>query len=327
MPVGLIKVCVSLIVLVFLAHTAQLNLYLLTKLLSHPVLLITTFALFILMVMVNALRWQRLNTVQGIQLRFNQTAIATYLGTAFNNVLPGSVGGDVVRLFYLFRHAPQQKSAALLSVFFDRITGLLGIFIYVSCMTSLHPALFARNNPLFYWLITCIGLCAFGMSAFFISLALPQQMGMSDWLRQRFAANAWSKIIVDFFAAIRIYRNAKWVILECLLLSTIIQMLMVVTLWMITQMMALPLVSFIDFGIASAATQIANLIPVTPGGIGVGEMAFANVLQMLNPHVVAAFATVFMAYRLIGLIIYLPGVLVYVFNFKLKPMVAVEING
>ena len=40
-------------------------------------------------------------------------------------------------------------------------------------------------------------------------------------------------------------------------------------------------------------TQIVNLIPIAPGGFGVGEAAFAKVLTLMNPGVLGFYATIF----------------------------------
>jgi uncharacterized membrane protein YbhN (UPF0104 family) len=63
--------------------------------------------------------------------------------------------------------------------------------------------------------------------------------------------------------------------------------------------------------------QVANLVPLTPGGVGIGEAAFANVLLIINPGLTAAYATVFFALRLISTAAYLPGVFIGVFGFHL----------
>jgi uncharacterized membrane protein YbhN (UPF0104 family) len=45
----------------------------------------------------------------------------------FNVFLPGLVGGDLVRLYYIFRLAPRKKLPGSLSIVMDRLLGLLAI--------------------------------------------------------------------------------------------------------------------------------------------------------------------------------------------------------
>ena len=89
-----------------------------------------------------------------------------------------------------------------------------------------------------------------------------------------------------------------------------------ITVTLIARMMNMPEISLLDYGLALAITQIVNLIPVAPGGLGLGEIAFANTLLSLHPEMMAAYATIFVAFRLFGLICYLPGIIFYIFSFK-----------
>src|SRR3990167_11167828 len=96
--------------------------------------------------------------------------------------------------------------------------------------------------------------------------------------------------------------------LECLSASILIQLCMLLTIILIADMMGFQQIHPIDYLIAIGVTQIANLIPATPGGLGIGEAAFSNIILLLNPSIPAAYATIFLAYRIIGVLVYLPGI-------------------
>ena len=104
------KITISVFLILYLIHISQFQVGLLFNILYHPFGLIFCVLLFLLMVLVNAWRWRLLNCAQDIQLSLLKTSCLTYLGTAFNNILPGNVGGDFVRGYYLFQSYPQQKS-------------------------------------------------------------------------------------------------------------------------------------------------------------------------------------------------------------------------
>lgn len=75
-----------------------------------------------------AFRWWILVKVQGISLGFFPAVKLHFLGLFYNNVMPSSVGGDLLRAWYVSKHTHKRIEAAL-SVFVDRIMGLSGVFL------------------------------------------------------------------------------------------------------------------------------------------------------------------------------------------------------
>lgn len=309
-----LKIALVIFILWFLMHSSQLQLGLLLSVFKNPFLTAVAILFFFLMVIVCAWRWYRLNLAQGICFSFKRTLMPTYLGIAFNNLLPGTVGGDFVRLFYLFKKFPNYKSGAALSIFFDRLTGLMGIFILASIVALFQMNIFSQNKTLFYFFWVCFAICLGALLVFFVSMLLPERVGLSAWLTERFSRHTFLAPVITFMEAIRKYRQSKLIILECLAASLLIQLMMVVVVLLINRILGLPMMPVADFAIALCVTQLVNLIPLAPGGIGLGEVAFANILLLFNPTAVVGYATVFLVYRLLGLVSYLPGLLFYLVN-------------
>jgi uncharacterized membrane protein YbhN (UPF0104 family) len=95
-----------------------------------------------------------------------------------------------------------------------------------------------------------------------------------------------------------------------------VEYLLVIGLLIIAAMMGLPALDFSQVVLALGMTLLVSVIPVTPGGIGVGEMAFANILLLFNPGSMIAYATIFLAYRLLNMIAFLPALLFYLPKLK-----------
>src|SRR5262249_54079645 len=72
-------------------------------------------------------RWQILLRLQKISLGWWRGGGIVVTGLFFNMFLPGLVGGDVMRLYFVFKEAPQRKTGATLAVAMDRFFGLLSI--------------------------------------------------------------------------------------------------------------------------------------------------------------------------------------------------------
>ncbi|MDD5173381.1 MAG: lysylphosphatidylglycerol synthase transmembrane domain-containing protein [Candidatus Omnitrophica bacterium] len=81
------------------------------------------FLIYTAAIFVAAIRLRFLIEAQGITVTIKEALSLTFLGYFFNNFLPTSIGGDVVKAYYLSKKI-DRKPAAYASVFVDRIVGL-----------------------------------------------------------------------------------------------------------------------------------------------------------------------------------------------------------
>jgi len=312
-----IKIIVTLLIFWLLIHHSQLKVELFSSIFEKPLFAFAIIGLFYISVLVNSWRWYRLNAVQGIRLSYYHSITPTLVGIAFNNILPGSVGGDVIRCYYVLKKFPEQRSGALLSVFMDRVCGLMGMIVIACIVAWCRLEIFSHDNRLYYLLMVCFSMLFAGITLFGIFMLLPDKIGLSDWLKQRFMHHRWVQPIISILEAMRVYRQSKLVLMECLLVSIVNQLVLLMVILLVNRMMGLPNLSAFDYILALTIGQIANLIPLTPGGVGIGEAAFANIVLMLNPGIIGAYATVFFAFRLLITVAYLPGIVLGIFGLKL----------
>ncbi len=317
----ILKATFAVGLLLLLMRHSLLQADLINNCLQKPLLALLVIGIFILMVLLNTWRWYRLNHAQKINMSFRHTIMPTYIGIAFNNILPGSVGGDFVRLYAVLKKINCSKSKVILSVFCDRLLGLMGIFCMIGLMAVCQINLFNSHHALHHLCFAglvlssgCIGFLLIPASTLDRILA---RMGEGAWLSQRNTEKFWVKTVLSLLEAVHIYCRKKLVILESIIISVMIQALMVGATMLIAYILQLPSITIVSYAIALAMTQLVNLIPIAPGGLGVGEIAFANSVLLLNPGVIAPFATVFLCYRLFGIISYLPAIFYYLINFKL----------
>ena len=86
---------------------------------------------FALVQVIVALRWWILTKTQAIVISFAAAVRLQFLGLFYNNFLPGAVGGDLIRAWYVTKHT-EKKFEAALSVFVDRVIGLTSTLI-IAC--------------------------------------------------------------------------------------------------------------------------------------------------------------------------------------------------
>jgi len=109
---------------------------------ANPVWLLGAILLAGVQVGFASLRWQALLRAQEIAFSLGETMRLTLIGHFFNAFLPGSTGGDLVRIYYAVRLVPKQKAAASLSVLYDRFVGVVVLlFIGSGLCFPLYPIL------------------------------------------------------------------------------------------------------------------------------------------------------------------------------------------
>jgi glycosyltransferase 2 family protein len=95
----------------------------------------TALGLLLLTQVASAARWRLFAGLLGFQSPVGQFIRLYFVGMFFNLLLPTSIGGDVVRAWYL-DGGSGRRLPAFLSVFVDRLSGLL-ILLALACVADL----------------------------------------------------------------------------------------------------------------------------------------------------------------------------------------------
>ncbi|MBB5346584.1 flippase-like domain-containing protein [Desulfoprunum benzoelyticum] len=100
-----------------------------------------SFALLPVMLSASCLKWKVILGDKGRHISFVQLLRIYAVGYFFSNLLPSTVGGDVVRSYYSGRLLNNQALAAV-SIFVERFTGILLLFFLVAFAPLLAPELY-----------------------------------------------------------------------------------------------------------------------------------------------------------------------------------------
>lgn len=205
-----------------------------------------------------------------------------YIGFFFSSVLPGAVTGDLIKLVYIKKLDERFSKSFLITVtLLDRIIGLAGLLclsgffslIYFSAITALSPKI---TQVIFLDLFLFAGsvfLLAILAAPFNIQKIILNLISMIPFIGKKIAE------ILDHLFALRENRID---LLKCFLLSIAAQFLGVLAFWTISSPFYsgnLPLqyaFTFIPVGL------IATAVPISPGGLGVGHVLFANLFSLVK---------------------------------------------
>ncbi len=123
---------------------------------------------------VQVVRWRMLLKARGLPHELGRVFKLCMAGSFFNLCLPGTTGGDVVKAYYAARGSGR-RTEAVMSVLFDRVTGLVSLIILGGI-----SGLFVLWNPVGRWVTMLIwaGLAALGLATgLYFSGRIRQRVG------------------------------------------------------------------------------------------------------------------------------------------------------
>ena len=221
---------------------------------------------------VSSVRWRMLARVQGFSGSRSRYLAYYFIGMFFNLILPTSIGGDMLRTWYLATREgaavtrERRQAAAFLSVTGDRLNGLLAL-IGVACVAAL-----CCPTPLPAWIDwTVAGLAV----AALLGLAVLPWVGplLASRPRLRGLAPSASLFISD-----------PQTLLLATVLSFVVQGANVLLAWLMGEALGLP-VPPAYYGILAPLVALLALLPISLNGMGLRE---AGTVVLLAPFGVGA---------------------------------------
>ncbi len=94
------------------------------------------------------LRWQLFLKMLHVEVPLREVTRLFFIGAFFNQFLPGTTGGDVVRVIFLMRDHPEHKTAGFLSVAIDRLLAVLVLVIIGLFFAWTRNDWFARSDTI-----------------------------------------------------------------------------------------------------------------------------------------------------------------------------------
>ncbi len=257
------------------------------------------------------LRWHLLVRAFATPLSLFATGKIFFTGAFVNNFLPSSMGGDAARAYYLSRLHGQTLRRAAMIVLLDRVLGAVGLFGLLALVGAVWFGTL-NVNAIFMPIMVALWL-GFGVAAVLLAsggwwIALAERM--LTRAPSRFAGAA--EKIQRLLDMARNTMKRPWVLFGALMLSVGVQLSMVAALAQLLENIEHISIGIPPLVVSNCFAGLAGMLPITPGGVGVGEAAFAYFAGWYHAGVTAAgFASVFFAFRLLGLLLSLPGALAW----------------
>lgn len=256
---------------------------------------------------VSFIRWWGLVKGVGLSLGIRDAMIMGYVGYAFNLLLPGAVGGDLVKSVMIARRQ-SRRVAAVATIFMDRIMGLLGLVIITTLIGGCW-VLFGQPQDS----VRSIALASCLFSPFIIVglfVLFSRTIVESKLVRVLSEHAKLGTIVSGAVDAIRAYRSNPAAIVVAIVLTLAGQSLLILGIWLVGASLfpePAPLGShflLMPLGLSAGA------VPLTPGGLGVLDVAIVELYKLAGNNPAAAVAMM-LGYRLVQVTLSVFGFALY----------------
>jgi glycosyltransferase 2 family protein len=245
---------------------------------NWPILLVGILLLY-LQVAIGAWRWNLLLNVQGVRLPLRRAFSLTMIGALFNIIVPGSVGGDVIKGYYVSRCTFERKAHAVTTVLVDRIVGLLGMLALAVFAGLLDWSIVRGNRTFMSLFLFTAGALLIGCLVAWISLAASQKSAVAvERLAHRLPGSA---IISRVIESLLEYRDRPFVVLQAIAVSMVAQGLSCLAFYLSASALGYTSIPVRSCLLVVPLGLVATAIPVSPGGIGVGQAAFYALFSLV----------------------------------------------
>jgi glycosyltransferase 2 family protein len=261
-----------------------------------------------------ASRWYLLLRLQSIDIGFSAAIKLTFVGFFYNNFLPGSVGGDVLRAWYVTKHTPKRLEAVL-SVFVDRAIGLGGLLISVIVAFLLFPKTGEIEKSLAvpdlltkYWWVALAVIAVIAVALVIVYL-LPKTRPLLK-LGYTYVVTTGRHIFVKASKAVFLYCCRPVWMLVFLGMTLFCQTLFIFGLWLVGRELGIE-ASFVYYLVFIPISWVVGMLPISIGGVGVMEGTLKFLFGLVGVEGNAAIAMA-LCQRLAFLTAALPGVFIHI---------------
>ncbi|MFT6556990.1 lysylphosphatidylglycerol synthase transmembrane domain-containing protein [Sneathiella sp.] len=277
---------------------------------TSPVLVGVAFACLLSTVFIGALRWKVLMGSLHVRITFIQSLNYTFIGQFFNVFLPGAYGGDFVRGGLAYRQHKDKIGEIMMSSLVDRLTGLAGLLFIAVTVLAFIP------NQFQFWIgvIVVSGLVV-GFFAPVIAVRFQSFFRAIITLFPRPVARILMGIFDTIVDCFETYGKSRGDLIKGIALSVFQYVLILEALYLLGNAMGVSGLSPVGYVVSSVAGLFANAIPLSPGGLGIGEAAFGQVARLLEKEpTTMAYSSIFLLMRTLTLFTSVFGVIPFLLH-------------
>jgi uncharacterized protein (TIRG00374 family) len=274
---ALLRWAIGIVLLIYLVRSKIIDLRTLSNLWRAWPTTAIAVNLILLDMALMAFRLSLLFRPRGIHLSLWNSFQLTLMGLFFSTFLPGRAGGDLARVYYALRDKGGRREEILTVLVFDRVIGLFSLLLLPLLFAAVFPNILPDVPDLHILVLIIAALSAGMLAAFFFCVYTTSKQPLTTDKNHR---RLWFRNLVGkVLKTIRAYRHNPGTLMGALVISLAANALVIAVTALAVHLLDATQVSARMWVIIPAG-QIANSLPLTPGGLGVGETAFNSLFKM-----------------------------------------------
>ncbi len=269
------------------------------------------FGLMVVAVWFLALRWAVLMKSYRFPLKTSQLFGFYLIGMFFNNFLPTSIGGDVMRIYKLIS-VTADRTSAFASVIIERLMGIAAT-LFMSIWALIYISQQFHDWRLLFAAIVLFLL----IMAFFAMLLRDWSFRIILRIFEKFTIFKIGEKFSKLFEAIHYFQDHRTVLWQVFLFSSVSQFLIVTMNYLI----ALAFNIQVSFGYLLMVVPISFVITMLPSinGIGIRDLGFVGLLAQIGVSTAEALTLSFMNLIIPMILSTIGGILFVVQKSKAMP--------
>ena len=265
------KVAIAGIILYFLFTRIQASDGF-SRLVSEPknwLYLVAAWGLVLVGFSLSFVRWYLFVSTLGLNFHLRDAFRLGTLGFMFNQISPGSIGGDLLKAVFIAREQQGNRTEAIATGLIDRAVGLYGMLIVGSAGLllvdeQLIDGKLIHQMRLVVWSALGIGTLGF---AWAMSPLVTGKAARETADRLPIVGHTLSRLI----DAAAIYHQRRSYVFIGLALAVVTHTLLVSAFWLTSQGLPVFKPTFTQNASIVPPCLLAGTLPLTPGGIGTME--------------------------------------------------------
>ena len=273
---------------------------------ASPAWLSLALAFYVVTILATVWRWWLLLEAQEIDMSFQALYASMSVALFFNNFLPSSIGGDVVRIADTAKVA-RSKTLASIVILADRTMGMMGLILIAASGVTLVTYAGHAQLPVHPW--TLWAAFTAGMLVGGFMLWSPGGVGWilrplivlhPEWVTGR---------IGTITATLHRFRNHMGRVVTCFLGAVIVQLLTVIFAWATARALGIPIHAY-DLAVVVPLAGVVQMLPVSVNGFGVREAMYSVYFTRIGLPIESAIllslttTAIVMVYSLTGAAVY-----------------------
>jgi uncharacterized protein (TIRG00374 family) len=295
-------------VLAWLQASGSISWSLLAGLLVAWPVTVAAVALFVVDSVITASRLCVLLNPTGSHISIYNSVRLTFMGLFFTVCLPGGAGGDAVRIYYASIGNQGSRAELATVILLDRLVGMFAMFLWPVLAAPFFLQLL-ENVPLMRSLVTASALAALALLAGML-LTMWKRFRHHAWIVWLFRHAPFGSLLERITDTLHGYRHHPAALLGAVGISLIAHTL-AVGVALLVAVAINPAAFSWQMSMLVPLGFLANALPFTPGGLGVGEAAFDVLFRMTGleggPPIMLGWRLVMFLASLWGIVFYLQG--------------------